>query len=266
MKHLKHIKLFESWISKFNTKIIKESQSSNTIELFDGGNAYKTIIMPKLETSQDFFNKLFYEYFKDSFIIVGYDGSTKWTIIAEKEDVDDYDTEVGFKEKEDGKGTITISSSLPYLLKIGLTGELFSKNSGRKPDRLRKMGDGAYLAEFSEKYEFIYNGQNIKDFVQDDMIDEVGFDSIYFPLSSALLMGSNFSGEGEKAANKFGEYFKKWICDKLHKNSSNWDLHTIGGGNEYFPGLANAMLKQGYTVSDDISGRLFGRFGDVITN
>ena len=256
MKKLKHIKLFESWSAKFNTKIIKEAQSSNTIELFDGGDGYETIIMPKLETSQDFFNKLFYEYFKDSVIIVGYSGSTKWTLIAEKEKDDDYDTEVGFEEDEDGKGTINISYSLPYLLKIGLM------NLGRKPNRLVKTGDGAYLAEFGEKYEFIYNGQNIKDFVQDDMRNEVGFDSIYFPLSS----GSNFSSEGEKAANKFGEYFKKWICNKLQKNSSNWDLYTIEGGNEYFPGLANAMLGQGYTSSDDISGTIFGRFGDVITN
>ena len=253
MKKLKYVKLFESWGAKFNTKIIKESQSLNTIELFDGGNRYKTIIMPKLETSQDFFNKLFYEYFKDSFIIVGYSGSTKWTIVAEKEKEDDYDTEVGFEEKEDGKGTIGISSSLPYLLKIGLN------NSSRKP---LKTGDGAYLAEFFKKYEFIYNGQNIKDFVQDDMYNEVGFDSIYFPLSS----GSNFSTEGEKAADKFGEYFKKWICDKLHKNSSNWDLYTYSDGNEFFPGLANAMLGQGYTRSNDTSGTIFGRFGDVITN
>ena len=241
MKHLKHIK---SWSEKFNTKIIKESQSSNTIELFNGGDRDKTRIMPKLETSQDFFNKLFYEYFKDSFIIVGYDGSTKWTLIAEK-DGDDYDTQVGFEEDEDGKGTINT-----YSLRIRL------KNySGLKPDRLLKSG-------FIEKYEFIYNGQNIKDFVQDDMISQVGFDSIYIPLS----YGSGFSGEGEKAVEKFGEYFKKWICDKLHKNSSNWDLYTIEGGNESFPSLANAMLGQGYTSSDDISGRIFGRFGDVITN
>lgn len=244
MKKLKYIKLFESWSAKFNTKIIKEAQSSNTIELFDGGDRYKTIIMPKLETSQDFFNKLFYEYFKDSFIIVGYDGSTKWTLIAQK-DGDDYDTQVGFEEDEDGKGTI-----MTYSLKIRL-----KDYSGLKPDRLLKSG-------FFEKYEFIYNGQNIKDFVQDDMISEVGFDSIYIPLS----YNSEFSSEGEKAANKFGEYFKKWMCDKLQKNSSNWDINTIGGGNEYFPNLANAMLGQGYTSSDDISGNIFARFGDVIKN
>ena len=244
MKKLKYIKLFESWSAKFNTKIIKETQSSNTIELFDGGDRDRTRIMPKLETSQDFFNKLFYEYFKDSVIIVGYSGSTKWTLIAEK-DGDDYDTQVGFEEDEDGKGTINT-----YSLKIRLV-----NYSGLKPDRLLKSG-------FIEKYEFIYNGQNIKDFVQDDMISEVGFDRINIPLS----YDSGFSGEGEKAANKFGEYFKKWMCDKLHKNSSNWDLYTIEGGNESFPSLANAMLGQGYTSSDDISGTIFGRFGDVITN
>ena len=244
MKKLKYIKLFESWSAKFNTKIIKEAQSSNTIELFDGGDRDRTRIMPKLETSQDFFNKLFYEYFKDSVIIVGYDGSTKWTLIAEK-DGDDYDTQVGFEEDEDGKGTINT-----YSLKIRLV-----NYSGLKPDRLLKSG-------FTEKYEFIYNGQNIKDFVQDDMISEVGFDRIYIPLS----YDSGFSGEGEKAANKFGEYFKKWMCDKLQKNSSNWDINTIGGGNEYFPNLANAMLGQGYTSSDDISGNIFARFGDVIKN
>jgi hypothetical protein len=244
MKNLKHIKLFESWIEKFNTKIIKESQSSNKIELFDGGDRRSTIIMPKLETSQDFFNKLFYEYFKDSVIIVGYSGSTKWTLIAEK-DGDDYSTEVGFEEDEDGKGTINT-----YSLSIRL-----KDYAGMSPDRITKSG-------FFKKYEFIYNGQNIKDFIQDDMYSEVGFDSIKIPLSS----GSNFSTEGEKAANKFGEYFKKWICDKLHKNSSNWDLYTIQGGNERFPNLANAMLGQGYTRSDDISGTIFGRFGDVITN
>ena len=33
MKKLKYIKLFESWSAKFNTKIIKEAQSSNIIEL-----------------------------------------------------------------------------------------------------------------------------------------------------------------------------------------------------------------------------------------
>ena len=241
---MKYLSKFEKWSVKFNTKIIKESQSSNTIELFDGGDRYKTTIMPKLETSQDFFNNLFYEYFKDCVIIVGYAGSTKWTLIAEK-DGDRYRTEVGFEEDEDGKGTI-----YTYSLKIRL------KNySGLKPDRLLESG-------FMEKYEFIYNGQNIKDFVQDNMISEVGFDSIYIPLS----YGSEFSEEGEKAAEKFGEYFKKWICDKLHKNSSNWDLNTIGGGNEFFPNLANAMLGQGYTRSNDISGRIFATFGDLITN
>lgn len=211
-----------------------EKSSKPIIQIFDGskhGGKY----MPSLDAPQELLEKIFYDYFKDFHIIMGYDNNTRFTTLNIQQTGDDFLTCVYLEE--------------PDFLNGGSSGKEIGVSRYRAWPKVKM--------ENYPQYDFMYDGENVKDFsfAFDEKIEE-----ITIPLGG---IDSSFSTtpEGLEAGKVFGQYFVKWITNILQM-SGNFEFVTCC--NDYYLSLGDIMLGQSHIKKPGMGGRYIGTVGSFV--
>ena len=191
--------------------------------------------MPSSDAPQELLEKIFYDYFKDFHIVMGYDNNTRFTTLNTMHDGDYYLTLVYLEEPD----------------------FLIGGSSGKEIGINKNGGWPKVKIENYPQYDFIYDGENVKDFAFafGEKIEE-----ITVPLSG---IDASFSTtpEGLETGKVFGKYFVKWITNILQM-SGNFEPVTCC--REYHSSLADIMVGQSYIKKPGMGGRYIGTVGSFV--